>query len=134
MLLAGCKTKHTTTTITKKDTVKIDRIVKIHPKQLNEIVIEDICDSLGTLKIINYTNTTGKVKTTLKSDKNTLKLQVNIDSLKQEWVKEYESKNFTQKETKVITEKYIPKFFWYNLIYSILATLYIFRKPLLKLL
>ena len=133
LFLVGCKTKHTTTTITQKDTIRLNKVVKIHPKQLNELVIENICDRLGNLKIINYTNTTGKVKTTLKSDNNSLKLEVDIDSLKQQWVKEYQSKEYTKEEVKVITERYIPKWVWYNLIYSILATIWIFRKPLLKL-
>ena len=133
LFLVGCKTKHTTTTITQKDTIRLNKVVKIHPKQLNELVIENICDSLGNLKIINYTNTTGKVKTTLKSDNNSLKLEVDIDSLKQQWVKEYQSKEYTKEEVKVITERYIPKWMWYSLIYSILTTIWIFRKPLLKL-
>ena len=133
LLFASCKSKHTTTTITKTDTITKNSIIKIHPKQLNEIVIEEICDSLGNLRPIFYTSTSGKVRTTLKSDKNALKLGVNIDSLKQQWVKEYRSKTNTKEVVKVVTKKYIPKWVWYNLIYSILATLWIFRKPLIRI-
>ena len=57
LILVGCKAKHTTTTITKTDTIQTTKVIKVHPKTLNELIIENVCDSLGELKLINYSNT-----------------------------------------------------------------------------
>lgn len=130
VLFTSCKTKQSTV-IHKTDSIIVTKVIKVTPSRLNELVIQNVCDSLGNLKIINYTNTSDKVQTTLKTVKNTLILEVNIDSLKQEWIKE--RKTSILKEKIVVEKKYIPKFVYYIIIYSILATLFIFRKPLLRL-
>lgn len=131
IFLLSCKSKkeiieiHTTDTIYKKEVIKIDK------PQLNSILIENVCDSLGNLKIINYTSTSKNVKTTLKSDKNNIKLEVNIDSIISSEIEKYKSSIKTIK-TDEISEVKNPL----NLkllIYSILTTIWIFRKPLLKL-
>ena len=131
--LFSCRTKSTTTTVTKTDTILKTKVIKITNPQLNERVIESVCDSLGNLIPISYVNSSNKVKTSLKSDKNTLKLEVNIDSLKQEWMKEYKSKENIKEVERIVEVKHIPKWAWYVLIYAILLTAWTFRKPLLKL-
>ena len=131
--LFSCRTKSTTTTVTKTDTILKTKVIKITNPQLNERVIESVCDSLGNLIPISYVNSSNKVKTSLKSDKNTLKLEVNIDSLRQEWIKEYKSKENIKEVERIVEVKHIPKWAWYVLIYAILLTAWTFRKPLLKL-
>ena len=129
-MLTSCKSKHTSTTVTKTDTIKVTKVIKVTLSSLNELVIEDICDSLGQLKPINYTNTQGSVKTTLKTIHNTLYLEVDVDSIKEVAIKEYKSSVTDKNKIVTIEKKYIPKWVWYCLIYSILASLWIFRKPL----
>ena len=133
VLLTSCKAKKITTTEYKTDTIKITKIIKVTPKSLNELVIESLCDSLGNLKPINYTNTQGKVKTIIKTVNNTLYVEVDTDSIREIAVKEYKSSITDKVQVTEITKKYIPKWVWYVLIYSILASVWIFRKPLLKL-
>lgn len=132
LLLSGCKAKHTTTTVTKTDTIYKNKIVKVQPSQLSEIFIEDICDSLGVLKTFNYTLGSESTKVSLKSENNTLKLDINIDSIKQVWEKEYKSKTHVEKEVKTITKKYIPKFVKYLLVISLLLNAWFFRSPILS--
>jgi len=133
IILSGCRTKYKTIETTKTDTLRVEKIVKINVPQIQTVTIESPCDSLGNLKPINYTNTSGKVKTTLKSIKNNLVMEVNIDSIVDSLEKEYKSKTKTviQKE-KVIKYKN-RSWAWYSLIFNLLALGWIFRKPLIRL-
>lgn len=133
LLFVGCKSNIKTVETTKVDTVRVSKVIKIDKPQLNELIIENVCDSLGNLKIINYTSNSGKLKTSLKSDKNTLKLEVNLDSIKQVWEKEYKSSILDVKEKETIIKKVIPKWVWYSILINILLLVWIFRKPLLRL-
>lgn len=127
----GCKAKVVSTEVHTTDTIYKSEIIKIDKPQLNEIFIETICDSLGNVLPIYYTNTSNNVKTTLKSYQSGLKLEVNVDSIVNSRLSEYKSSLVKEKE--VLVKYKIPKWVWYNLIYSVLATLFIFRKPLLML-
>ena len=130
--LVGCKTKRIEHTIYKTDTIKTKEIIKIDKPQLNEIFIDNICDSLGNLKHIYYTNTSGAVKTTLKSDKNTLKLEVNVDSIVNSKLEQYKSSIVKEKE--VLVKYKNKRLMWYSIILNVLLLGWIFRKPLLRLL
>jgi len=133
MLLSGCRTKYKTIETHSTDTIYKEKIIKINVPTTNTITIESPCDSLGNLKPINYINTTGKVKTSLRSFNNALVLEVNIDSIQEVWEKEYKSKL----KTSVIKEKVIVyknrSWAWYSLIFNFLALGWIFRKPLIRL-
>lgn len=132
LLLVGCKAKvssvntHTTDTIYKSEVIKIDK------PQLSEIFIENVCDSLGNLKTINYISVSDNTRTTLKSDNNNLILSVNIDSIVNSKVNEYKS-SLKAKETVLVKYKN-KKIMWYSLSLNVLLIGYILRKPLLKLL
>lgn len=134
LLLIGCKTKHTTTTSISKDSIYKKEILKIALPQLNEIVIDNPCDSLGNLKPFNYTFTSDKVKTTLKAINDTIYLEQNIDSLIDVRIEEYKSSHKSKDVVQVITKTRWPKFLWYSLLFNILALAYVFRKfiPFLK--
>ncbi|GAG11588.1 unnamed protein product, partial [marine sediment metagenome] len=79
--LGSCKAKRIEHTIYKTDTITKSEIIRIDKPQLNTITLENICDSLGVLNPIFYTHTSDNVKTTLKSEHNTLKLEVDVDSI-----------------------------------------------------
>ena len=127
----SCKSRKTVTEITKTDTIYKSEIIKITPAQLNTIKIESVCDSLGRLKSFNYTFTNGSVKTVLKTIKDTLYLESNVDSIVNSKVNEYKSS--ITKDKQVIIKEVKRPLNWYLLIYSILASIWIFRKPLIRL-
>ena len=129
--LTSCRTKKETSTTFVKDTIYTSKVITIDNPQLTEIFIDNVCDSLGRLKVINYTSNSNSTKTILKSDKNTLKLSINIDSIISSEIEKYKGSIKTEKEV-IIKEVKRPLNLWV-LLYSILATLWILRKPLLKL-
>ena len=94
-LLIGCKSKKNTIETHSTDTVRIEKIVRITPAQLNSLVIESPCDSLGNLKPFRYSFGSGNNKTTVKTLKNTIYISHNLDSIKQVWEKEQQKSSFT---------------------------------------
>ena len=133
LILIGCKAKHTTTTIIEKDTLRVDKIVKIIPEQLNQIFIDDPCDSItGELKIFSHVITTPSAEVSLKSTEKGISMSVNIDSLRQVWEKEYKSSNKSTFIKKATIEYKNKKLMWYSLILNFILLLWIFRKPLMN--
>ena len=130
-LFYSCKSRKTVTEITKTDTIYKSEIIKITPAQLNTIKIESVCDSLGRLKSFNYTFTNGTIKTVLKTIKDTLYLESNVDSIVNSKVNEYKSS--ITKDKQVIIKEVKRPLNWYLLIYSLIASIYILRKPLIRL-
>ena len=127
----GCKSAKVTKVSTKTDTIYKSEVLKITPPQLNSIKIESVCDSLGNLKPFNYTFTSNKVKTVLKSVKDTLYLTYNIDSIVDSRVEEFKS---SIKDTSVEEIKYIKRpFNLYSIFLNIILALFIFRKPIARL-
>ena len=130
LLLSSCKAKVIKTNI-QRDTIYKNKIVKITPPSVNEIKIENVCDSLGNLKEVKYITKQGKVKTIVKTLENTLYLQVNTDSIKDIAVSEYKS---TLKDKKEIIIKFrIPKWAWYSLLINAILLAWTFRKPLFRI-
>ena len=130
-LFYSCKSRKTVTEITKTDTIYKSEIIKITPAQLNTIKIESVCDSLGRLKSFNYTFTNGSVKTVLKTIKDTLYLESNVESIVNAKVNEYNSS--ITKDKQVIIKEVKRPLNWYLLIYSLIASIWIFRKQLIRL-
>ena len=130
-LFYSCKSRKVITEITKTDTIYKSEIIKITPAQLNTIKIESVCDSLGRLKSFNYTFTNGTIKTVLKTIKDTLYLESNVDSIVNSKVNEYKSS--ITKDKQVIIKEVKRPLNWYLLIYSLIASIYILRKPLIRL-
>ena len=130
-LFYSCKSRKTVTEITKTDTIYKSEIIRVTPAQLNTIKIESVCDSLGRLKSFNYTFTNGTIKTVLKTIKDTLYLESNVDSIVNSKVNEYKSS--ITKDKQVIIKEVKRPLNWYLLIYSLIASIWIFRKPLIRL-
>ncbi len=130
LLLSSCRAKVIRTDI-QRDTIYKSKIVKVTPASVNEIKIENVCDSLGNLKEVKYVTTQGKVKTIVKTLENTLYLQVNTDSIKDVAVSEYKSTLKDKQET--IIKFRVPKWAWYSILINAILLAWIFRKPLLKI-
>ena len=131
LLFISCKTKKSYVETHSTDTIYKSSVIEIQKPQLNSLIIENICDSLSIVKPFNYTFVSNNVKGTLKSEYNTLKLEVNVDSIKQVWEKEYKSSVKTEKE--VIIKEVKRPFNFYSILLNVIFVLYIFRKPLIKL-
>ena len=125
-LLTSCKTKKVFTEIIKTDTVKTTKIIRVTPAHLNELVIEQPCDSLGNLKPFYYKTATGKVTTIIQSKNDTVFVTQNIDSILEVREKQYKA-TYSSNNTRVEVPK-IPKWVWYSLIFNILFILYIVKK------
>jgi len=130
LLLSSCRAKVVRTEI-QRDTIYKSKIVKVTPASLNEIKIDNICDSLGNLKEVRYVNTRGKVRTVIKTLENTLYLQVNTDSIREVAVKEYKSTLKDKQET--IIKYRTPKWAWYSILINAVLLAWIFRKPLFRI-
>ena len=127
----GCKSQKVTKISTKTDTIYKSEVLKIIPPQLNSIIFDNICDSLTGLKPFNYTFVSGKSKGSLKANKNGLELTYNIDSLVDSKVNEFKSTYKTEKEVKEIFIK--RPFNLYSIFLNIILAMWIFRRPLIKL-
>jgi len=99
--LFGCKAKTITVETHTTDTLRVEKIVKITPAQLNSLVIDSPCDSLGNLKPFTYSFGNGKNKTTVKTLKNTIVVEQNLDSIKSVWEKEYKASTATSEIVKI---------------------------------
>lgn len=102
ILVFGCKSKIVSVNTHSSDTIRIERIVKITPEQINSLVINSPCDSLGNLKPFIYTFVMGKNKMSLKAENNTIYLKQNIDSIKQVWQKEQQKSIFKSDKMETI--------------------------------
>lgn len=130
-LFISCKSKKVYITDFKTDTIYKSSIIEIQKPQLNTLIINEPCDTLGILKPFNYTFVSNNVKGTLKSEHNTIKLEVNVDSIRQVWEKEYKSSVSIKKERVEIPVK--NKLNLYSVILNVIFALWIFRKPLIRL-
>ena len=110
ILVFGCKSKIVTVNTHSSDTIRIERIVKITPEQINSLIIDSPCDSLGNLKPFIYTFVMGKNKMSLKAENNTIYLKQNIDSIKQVWQKEQQKYTFKSDKMEIISKT--PKENW----------------------
>ena len=131
ILLIGCRSKKVTSVRTSKDSIRTNKVIKVTPQQLNSVVIDQLCDSLGNLKPFKYTFGSGKTKTTLKAVNDTLYLTQNIDSIVDSRVEKFKS---SVKDTSIEEVKYIKRpFNLYSIFLNIILAMWIFRKPLIKL-
>lgn len=126
LVVVSCKPKQVYLETHSIDTIKVKEVITIQPSQLNQLIIDTPCDSLGKLKPINYTFGTDNDKTTVKTTHNKLIIAQKKDSVIS-----------TEKETATISKttsasvkiKYkYPKWIWYSLGFNLLVLLYILKK------
>lgn len=138
LLFIGCKTKNVSNTSVTNDSATIKSLVnktssindsvRAIPKVEIKYVISNPCDSLGKLKPINQSTTSGSGKSTIKSKGDTLLIDCDCDEQIQRFRTEIKNKDslvyqlktsaIMQHEKQTVTIKEIP---WYA--YLIMAIL-----------
>lgn len=134
--LFSCKSKKVVSTKYVHDTINVTKVIKVTPKQLNTLTIDDVCDSLGQLKVFKYTLGNKGSQTIVTVDNNKLKIEQSLDSLYSIWEKQYIGKTENEKDTVYVDVVKSPFYLKYLIWYSILLTLFVlirFRKSLLNI-
>lgn len=128
--MCNCKPKEVVITQTLRDTINTHTVERIEVPVDHTIVIEEPCDSLGILRDFKQSFSTGKVNVTVSNHEGQIVAEINLDSIKQVWIKEYEGHNeVIVKEIEVDKPvPYIPKWVWFLLGYSVLSLVYKFRR------
>ena len=98
----SCKAKINTVETHSTDTIRIEKIVRITPAQINSLKIDSPCDSLGNLKPFFYTLYRGKDKLIVKTIDNNIYIEQNLDSIKEVWLKEQQKSTFTSDKMDII--------------------------------
>ena len=133
LILTFASCKSTTRTVT-RDRIVNDTIITHTTKsvilpQKNVTIIDKPCKD-DTLKELNQVVSTPFASVSLKSEGGSLVVEVNTDSIVNERVKQelrrIEKDTIVDKE--VITRYRIPSWMWYVLGYTVLITLYTFRR------
>ncbi len=138
LLIVSCKPKQIVVTQTLIDTIHITKIQKIRVPIKSTITIEKPCDSLSILKDFKRTFKADKVFVQVQSNNGNIEVKIDLDSLKQEWVKTYEGRTeIIVKEIPVeVPKPFIPNWIWYISGGFILSLVWNFKKfiPFLKFL
>ena len=108
LTIISCKTSKVETqkSIIKIDTFRTEKIVHIYNSVRDTLIIENPCDSLGLLTRFYSKITIPQGKIIIRSYKGTIKATIDIDSIKNVYEKQYQSK---LKENEHITFERIVK-------------------------
>jgi len=108
LTIISCKTSKVETqkSIIKIDTFRTEKIVHIYNSVRDTLIIENPCDSLGLLTRFYSKITIPQGKIIIRSYKGTIKATIDIDSIKNIYEKQYQSK---LKENENITFERIVK-------------------------
>jgi hypothetical protein len=108
LTIISCKTSKVETqkSIIKIDTFRTEKIVHIYNSLKDTLIIENPCDSLGLLTRFYSKITIPQGKIIIRSYKGTIKATIDIDSIKNVYEKQYQSK---LKENENITFERIVK-------------------------
>ena len=108
LIIISCKTSKVETqkSIIKIDTFRTEKIVHIYNSVRDTLIIENPCDSLGLLTRFYSKITIPQGKIIIRSYKGTIKATIDIDSIKNVFEKQYQSK---LKENEHITFERIVK-------------------------
>lgn len=136
VMFQGCKSTHTIET---KDHIINDTLIRheVSTVQLpvrNVTIIESPCKE-NELKPIFQTVQSGTSTIIIKEEKGQLVVSQNIDSIVNSKVKEIQKHSDRQKivKDKLVIKYRIPSWCWWVIAYAVLMTLWLFRKPLLKI-
>jgi hypothetical protein len=108
LTIISCKTSkvETQNSIIKIDTFRTEKIVHVFNSVKDTLIIENPCDSLGLLTRFYSKITIPQGKIIIRSYKGNIKATIDIDSIKNVYEKQYQSK---LKETEHITFERIVK-------------------------
>jgi hypothetical protein len=138
VLFCSCKTKQVTITKIERvyDTIVKNERVKVNVPIHSFIEVPAECDTItNELKPFKQHILSGPVKVFIGSKNGKLTAAVNIDSIKQVAVSNFQRTLVDKSETSeiIITKYKVSSWCWWLLLYSILITVYIFRKQLFNL-
>lgn len=136
IVLTSCKTKHITVTKTEyqKDTIYVEKIVKINVPQTQIIEIESPCDSLGALKPFKTVLKSDKVNVSIISKDGKLTATINLDSIKEVYQKKFQSSISNKVEIREVeVVKPLPKWVWYSLALNAVLLIWTFKKTIFGL-
>ena len=102
----------------------------ILPGKITTIIKEPCKDSLIN---INQTVKSGNATAQITSQNGDLIIDLKTDTIKSVSVSETSKQNTDKITIKTVTETVTPKWVWYILTYSIVITLWLLRKPIMKL-
>lgn len=105
LFLHSCTAKKTVVEFKEKivkDTVNVYKERLVTKQVIDTLLVEQPCDSLGNLKDFEKEIKTEKAKVTLKSVNGSIEVQVNLDSIVNQRIKEFKSSYKTEKEIKEV--------------------------------
>ena len=132
-MTVGCKTQQNTVkTISLSDTlIRHTTEVLTLPTNTTTIIKEPCKDSV--IQLINQTIKSGNTTAKIVTENGSIKIEVSTDTIKQNNSTEISKHNSDQVTIKTVTKLVTPKWVWYVLAYAIVITLWLLRKPILKL-
>ena len=129
--LISCKTKQITVTKTEiqKDTIYVEKVVKINVPQTQIVEIESPCDTLGNLKPFKSVLKSDKVNVLIEAKDGKLTATINLDSIKEVYKKEFQSHVSDKVEIKEIPIiQPLPKWVWWSLVLNLVLLIWTFKK------
>jgi len=113
-----------------KDTIFTETIKTVFKDVKQTLYVDSPCDSIGTLKPFEKTIITPKAKIKLYSEKGSIKVDVNIDSIVDLKVSEFKSKYKSKVEIKEveIVRYRLPIWLILSLVVSVLLNVLLIRK------
>jgi len=132
-MTVGCKTQQNTVkTISLSDTlIRHTTEVLTLPTNTTTIIKEPCKDSV--IQPINQTIKSGNTTAKILTENGSIKIEVSTDTIKQNNSTEISKHNSDQVTIQTVTKLVTPKWVWYVLAYAIVITLWLLRKPILKL-
>lgn len=136
MTLASCRTIKSSSTIEKRDSIKESSTFTLVKGSANLSVISNPCNEDGTLRPIFYESSTGGLKTTLTDNNGSINIsqEQKQDTIFKEKLVYRDKLIYKDKETPIpYIPDWIKKTLTISLILNFLFGIWIFRKPLIKL-
>jgi hypothetical protein len=120
-VIIGCRTKKQFIENNTTDTLRMDKVVSITPPLYSNFVIGRPCDSLGKVVPFNYVVRNGKVQTKIRTIKEQIVVEQNVDSIVESAIKEYRSKAVSK--VKIVEVYRTPFWFWYLVILNLVLVI-----------
>ncbi len=136
IVLTSCKPQQITVTKTEyqKDTIYVEKVVKINVPQTQIVEIESPCDSLGVLKPFKTVLKSDKVNVSIVSKDGKLTATIDLDSIKEVHQKEFQSSISNKVEIREVkVEQPLPKWVWYSLGINAVLLIWTFKKQIFGL-
>lgn len=114
ILITSCKSSVKVVETHSIDTVFVEKIITITPAQINALVIDNPCDSLGNLKPFDYSFSKGESETKIIAKNNVILLEVKAAEVVETNIKEKIVSIDTSTTNKTIYKT--PKWAWITML------------------